>query len=54
MLHKSIAGWILQTNTHTVTQTHTATYRYTEKDEKHVVLRGVLSLLAIGTQLCNR
>lgn len=39
-------------HTHACTQ-HT-TYRYTQKDKNRVVLRIVLSLLPIGTQLCNR
>lgn len=39
---------------HTHARTQHTMYRYTQKDKNRVVLRVVLSLLPIGTQLCNR
>lgn len=36
------------------TRTQHTTHRYTQKDKNRVVVRVVLSLLPIGTQLCNR
>lgn len=43
-----------QVGKHTHTHTQHTTYRYTQKDKNRVVVKVVLSLLPIGTQLCNR